>query len=91
MKGMVLLIVFVVPYDIYDNFKYQNIVTKNSSNGQQNWTKLKNIQQRILKVDICMSKLPTFARTRETLLLFFSGSFFAKISLPFLRLVCFLN
>ncbi|CAB4385786.1 unnamed protein product [Rhizophagus irregularis] len=69
-KNNPISLVFVVPGDIYNNFKYQDIVTKDPISKKFQKVKnlnpeLKNMQQWVLKVDI--SKPPVFAKTGETL------------------------
>jgi hypothetical protein len=65
-------LVFVVPDDIYNNFKYQDIVTKDKTSKTFRKvikldSKLKNMQQWVLKVDINTDKSSMFAKTGVTL------------------------
>ena len=71
-KNNPISLVFVVPDDIYDNFKYQDIVTKDKTSKTFRKvikldSKLKNMQQWVLKVDINTDKSPMFAKTGVTL------------------------
>ena len=55
-------LVFVVPDDIYDTYKYQDIVTKDANSKsfrkvRKQDAKLKNVKQWVLKIDMSMSKL----------------------------------
>ncbi|GBC06271.1 hypothetical protein RclHR1_06720007 [Rhizophagus clarus] len=60
-KNIPIYLVFVVPDDIYDNYKYQDIVTKDPVS--KSWRKvktmdkkLKNMEQWVLRIDMKMSK-----------------------------------
>ncbi|CAI2180472.1 4112_t:CDS:2 [Funneliformis geosporum] len=64
-------LVFVVPDDIYDTYKYQDIVTKDAKSKsfrkvKTQDAKLKNVQQWVLKIDISMSKSTKFVKAKET-------------------------
>ncbi|CAI2187451.1 8276_t:CDS:2, partial [Funneliformis geosporum] len=64
---------FVVPDDIYDTYKYQDIVTKDTNSKsfrkvKKQDAKLKNIQQWVLKIDISSSKSTKFVKAKETLM-----------------------
>lgn len=64
-------LVFVVPDDIYDTYKYQDIVTKDVDSKsfrkvKKQDAKLKNVQQWVLKIDTSMSKSTKFVKAKET-------------------------
>jgi hypothetical protein len=70
-KNTPIYLVFVVPDDIYESYKYQDIVTKDTSSKSfrkvtKQDAKLKNVQQWVLKIDISMSKSTKFVKAKET-------------------------
>ncbi|CAG8737495.1 432_t:CDS:2, partial [Funneliformis caledonium] len=62
-------LVFVVPDDIYDTYKYQDIVTKDANSRsfrkvKKQDAKLDNVQQWVLKIDTSMSKSTKFVKAK---------------------------